>query len=256
MAASTYTSIWIHDLRGQLHSRFTFAEAVYGYPVWSPDSLQIAFASTRTGTFNIYLKPANGAAEEKAIHPSPDDERPQSWSPDGKYLVFDRRATSRQGLSEVMVLPLEGNQPPYSLLNSAYTNFGGQVSPDGRWIAFASNQSGRYEICVSTFPEAKGIWQVSIAGGRTARWQRDGRALFYSRGDGTLVSAEIKPGTDSFTVGVTVPVSERHVAAASAFEVAYDVFPDGKRFVMASVKNVSMHSPLTLLTDWTVALNQ
>ena len=118
------SSLWIYDLVRQLHTQFTFSGGFIANPTWSPDGSQLAFATTRTGPFNMYLKPANGAAEEKAIHPSPDDERPQSWSPDGKYLVYERRPTSRQGVAEIMILPLVGEQKPYSLLNAPYANWG------------------------------------------------------------------------------------------------------------------------------------
>jgi eukaryotic-like serine/threonine-protein kinase len=141
------------------------------------------------------------------------------------------------------------------LLNAPYANWGGQVSPDGRWIAFASNQTGRFEIYVSTFPQVRGTWPISTAGGRTPRWQRDGRTLYYARSDGALMATEVTPGKDSFSVGGSVPVSERHLAAWwSAFEATYAVFPDGQRFVVASVKEGSLHAPLTLLTNGTAAL--
>jgi eukaryotic-like serine/threonine-protein kinase len=199
------------------------------------------------------MKPANGAAEEKAIHPSPDDERPQSWSPDGKYLVYDRRPVSRPGVAEIMILPLVGEQKPYSFLNAPYANSAGQVSSDGRWIAFVSNQSGRDEVCVNTFPEGRGPWQVSTAGGRTPRWQRDGRILYYARSDGVLIATEVTPGKDSFSVGASVPASERHLALTT-IEAPYAVFPDGQRFVTVSLKESSLHAPLTLLTNGTAAL--
>jgi eukaryotic-like serine/threonine-protein kinase len=261
MAVSEYpnsaviSSLWIYDLARQLRTQFTFSfsGSLLGYPMWSPDGSQLAFATSRTGPFNMYLKPANGAAEEKAIHPSPDDERPQSFSPDGRYLVYDRRPTSRLGIAEIMILPLMGEQKPYSLLNAPYANWGGQVSPDGRWIAFVSDQSGRNEIYVSTFPEIRGRWPISTAGGRTPRWQRDGRTLYYARSDGVLMATEVTPGAGFFSVGASVPIPERHLAWA-AFDAPYAVFPDGQRFVAASVKEGSLHAPLTLLTNGTTAL--
>ncbi|MGB7464271.1 MAG: protein kinase [Candidatus Acidiferrum sp.] len=256
MAVALYPSgttgvggIWIYGLASELKLRFVFTDAYYVSPVWSPDGTQLAFASTRTGPFNMYLKTLNGGAEEKAIHPAPEDERPQSWSPDGKYLVYDRRSNGRRGVAEVMVLPLNGEGQPYSLLNAPYFNSGGQISPDGRWIAFASDQSGKTEICVSTFPQAKGIWQVSTTGGRTPMWRRDGRALYYSRADGIVVSTEVQAGTDSFSTGATMEVLQRHVTQAG-IEANYDVFSDGQHFVILSVRKGTMHSPLTLITNW------
>jgi Tol biopolymer transport system component len=249
------SNLWIYDFVRHLHTQFTFSFSggLVGYPTWSPDGSQLAFASTRTGPVNMYLKPANGAAEEKAIHPSPDDERPQSWSPDGRYLVYHRLPKSRLGVPEIMVLPLVGEQKPYSLLNAPYANSAAQVSPDGRWIAFVSNQTGRFEVYVGTFPEVRGTWPVSTAGGRTPRWQRDGRTLYYARPDGILMATEVTPGADSFLVGASVPVSERHLAGTPLY-APYAVFPDGQHFVIFSVKDGSFHAPLSLLTNGTAAL--
>src|SRR5262249_5754905 len=133
-------------------------------------------------------------------------------------------------------------------------NWGGQVSPDGRWIAFVSGQSGRNEIYVSTFPEVRGTWPVSTAGGRTPRWQRGGRAPYYARSDGMLMATQVMPVTDSFSVGASAPVSERHLAGVGFLDAIYAVFPDGQRLVAASVKEGSFHAPLTLLTNGTAAL--
>src|SRR5262249_8339748 len=126
-------------------------------------------------------------------------------------------------------------------------------SPDGRWIAFVSGQTGRNEVYVSTFPQVRGTWPVSTTGGRTPPWQRDGRTLYYARPDGALIATQVTPGKDSFSVGASVPIPERHLAW-SAYDATYAVFPDGQRFVAASVKEGSLHAPLTLLTNGTAAL--
>jgi serine/threonine protein kinase/Tol biopolymer transport system component len=251
LSGSAHTGLWVYDLVRQLRTPFTFSGG--GNVTWSPDGSQLAFFTSRTGPFNMYLKPANGTGEEKAIHASPDDERPQSFSPDGRYLVYERRPTSRLGIAEIMILPLTGEQKPYSWLNAPYANWGGQVSPDGRWIAFVSGQTGRNEVYVSTFPQVRGTWPVSTTGGRTPRWQRDGRTLYYARPDGALIATEVTPGKDSFSVGTSVPIPERHLAW-SAYDATYAVFPDGQRFVAASIKEGSLHAPLTLLTNGTTAL--
>jgi Tol biopolymer transport system component len=213
----------------------------------------LAFASSSTGNFNLYLKSVNGSSEEKPLHPSEDDERPQSWSPDGKYLVFDRRATSRQGISEIQIYPFEGDHKPYSLLNAAFANSGGQVSPDGRWIAFITNQTGRSEVYVSNFPKPTSRWQISSTGGLTPRWRRDGKELFYATLDGILMAVEVTPGKNDFTVGASKPISQKPVSVRT-LDAIYDVSPDGQRFSAARVTKGSLHSPLTLLTNWSHAL--
>ena len=249
------STTWIFDLRSQVRSRFTFGDGMNTTPAWSADGSQIAFSSTRRGPFNVYVKPISGAAEEKALHLSPEDERPQSWSADGRFLILDSRPQSRQALPEISVLPLAGNSKPYSFLNASYANSGGQLSPDGRWLAYFSSESGRPEIYVTRFPQAKGKWQVSSTGATTPRWRRDGRELFFCRTDGILMAAEVTAGKDSFAVGSIKPLSERRVFQ-TFYSATYDVFPDGQRFIMAAVKPEALHAPLTLVTNWTAELKK
>jgi Tol biopolymer transport system component len=247
--------VWIHDLASHLSTRLVLTDASYGSPTWSPDGTQVAFASTKSGPFNMYVKALSGGAEEKSIHTSPEDERPRSWSPDGKYLVYDRRATARRAVSEVMVLPLTGAGEPYSLLNAPYANQAGQVSPDGKWIAFSANQTGKTEIYVTTFPKAKGLWQVTTTGGDSPRWSHDGLTLFYVGSDGVIKSTDVKAGADSFHVGASTEVMPRHLSPGG-YQAPFDVFPDGQHFMIGSVREGKLHSPLTLITNWTAELKK
>jgi Tol biopolymer transport system component len=247
--------VWIHDLASHLSTRLAFTDAFYSGLAWTPDGTQVAYASTKSGPFNMYVKALSGGEEEKPIHASPDDERPRSWSPDGKYLVYDRRATARRGVSEVMVLPLNGAGEPYSLLNAPYANQTGQVSPGGKWIAFSANQTGKTEIYVTTFPKAKGLWQVTTTGGTSPRWRHDGLALFYVGSDGVIKSTDVKAGADSFQVSASTDVMQRHLSPYS-LEALFDVFPDGQHFIIGSVREGKLHSPLTLITNWAAELKK
>jgi len=247
--------VWIHDLASHLSTRLVFTDAFYSGPAWSPDGTQVAFASTKSGPFNMYVKALSGGEEEKSIHTSPDDERPRSWSPDGKYLVYDRRATVRRAVSEVMVLPLNGAGEPYSLLNAPYANQSGQVSPGGKWIAFSANQTGKTEIYVTTFPKAKGLWQVTTTGGTSPRWRHDGLALFYVGSDGVIKSTDVRAAADSFQVSGSTDVMQRHLSPYG-LEALFDVFPDGQHFMIGSVREGKLHSPLTLITNWTAELKR
>ncbi|HXO36105.1 MAG TPA: protein kinase [Candidatus Acidoferrales bacterium] len=249
------TTTWIFDLRTHVRSRFTFGNGMNSTPAWSTDGSQVAFSSSRRGPFNVYVKPISGAAEERALHVTPEDERPQSWSPDGRFLILETRAQSRQNSPEISVLPLTGDSKPFSFLNASYANSGGQLSRDGRWLAYVSNESGRPEVYVSPFPHAKGKWQVSSEGATTPRWRRDGRELFFCRTDGILMAADVSPGKDSFLVGSVKPLSARRVFQ-TFYSATYDVFPDGQRFIMAAVKPEAIHAPLTLVTNWTAELRK
>ncbi|HXY11283.1 MAG TPA: protein kinase [Terriglobales bacterium] len=248
-SAAGGTTIWINDLRTSVRTRFTFGPGFNANPTWSPDGSQLAFTSSRSGIFSLYVKPATGTAEEKLVRESPDDERPQSWSADGRYLVIDRRTASRQNIPQVAVLSLTGDRKTVPYVNAPYLNFSGQISPDGRWLAYVSNEFGRPEVFVSSFPEAKGKWQVSSGGGHTPRWRRDERELFFCGTDGVLMGAEVTAGKDSFALGAIKPLLDRRVFQ-NVFSASYDVFPDGQRFILASVKAGALHSPLTLVENW------
>jgi hypothetical protein len=160
-AAGIGSTIWIHDLSSNLRTRFTFGTGMNTNPVWSADGSRIAFTSTRNGGFSVYVKPATGSAEETLVHQSPEDERPESWSSDGRFLVVDARPASRQNTPQVAVIPLTGDRKTTAYLPGTNTNFDGQLSPDGRWLAYVSGEFVQPQVFVSPFPDAKGKWQVS-----------------------------------------------------------------------------------------------
>jgi Tol biopolymer transport system component len=157
---------------------------------------------------------------------------------------------SRQGTTEVALMSLTGDPTPVSFLNTPYPNYGGQLSPDGHWLAYVSVESGRPEIYVTTFPQAKGKWQVYSAGVHTPRWRHDGRELFFSRSDGTLMAAEVVPGKDSFVVGSVKQLSVRRMIQSASLNAPYDISPDGQRIVMSAIKAEAVHAPLSLVTNW------
>ncbi len=253
--SSGKATIWLQDVSSNVRTRFTFGAGLNSGSTWSPDGSQLALASTRSGAFNMYVKATTGAGDDRPLHPTAEDERPLSWSRDGRFLVIDSRPQSRHGIAEIALLPLSGDGKPFPYLNVPYANYGGQISPDGHWLAYISNESGRPEIYVTAFPQAKGKWQVSSTGGQNPRWRSDSRELFYSRIDGILVAAEVTTGPESFAVHSTTPLTERRVLQ-NFVAATYDVFPDGQRFIMAAVKPASLHAPLTLVTNWTGQLRK
>ena len=244
-------AIWLYDLKSNVKTRFSFGSGLSGNPVWSPDGSRIAFTSTRSGVANIYVKPTTGASEEKALFESSDDQRPKSWSPDGRYIAFEDRGS---GFPAVWILPLFGDRKPYPLLNASYPTVLPQFSPDGHWIAYVSSESGTTEVYVTSFPEAKGKWLVSSAGGTSPNWRRDGRELFYAGANGALMAAEVSAKPGSFTVGAVRQLSERRVSQANALLNMYDVFPDGQRFIISAIKPEAVHTPLSLITNWPATL--
>ena len=191
--------IWIHDLARDVPSRFTFHRATDLSHTWSPDGRRLAFSSDRDGSFNLYLKPTSGAGESELLFQTDNNNAPRDWSRDGRLILFaDQNPETGWDL---WVLPLEGEKKPVPYLQTEFAEVMGQFSPDGRWVAYASNESGRSEIYVQPYPADGGKWQVSTDGGIQPRWRADGKELFYLTADDRVMAAEIEAG-ETFQPGV------------------------------------------------------
>jgi Tol biopolymer transport system component len=196
-AQSPNRDIWLLDVSHGTSTRFTFGPDANQDAVWSHDAKQIVFASNRDGTFNLYQKVTSGAKDEEALLKSPEDKYPTSWSPDGRFLLYT--AVDPKLKESVWVLPLGGGQKPVPFSRTQFNEEGGQFSPDGRWIAYSSQESGREEVYVRPFsPDSLaaaqnqgGKWQVSTAGGYQPRWSGNGKVLYYCTFDGKLMAVQI-----------------------------------------------------------------
>ena len=184
--------LWLHDLAHDTDSRFTFDPGTDRNPVWSPDGSRILFASNRTGKWGLYQKPATGAGREELLYETAGVTLSTDWSRDGRFAIFDSVA-SKTG-SDLWVLPLSGDRKPFPFLATEFAERGGRLSPDGRWLAYESNETGAFEVYVQTFPGKEGKWQVSAKGGTRPVWSRDGKELFYIAGDNKLMAVDVKGG--------------------------------------------------------------
>lgn len=222
--------VWVFDLTRGSFSRVTFSEAGDWWPVWSPDGRHIVFGSNRSGRDQLYRKRADASGEaEELTKEIGHDMWPGSWSPDGETLVF----TVKGERDDLWVLPLDDNDGPGSPRRFFETRFNDRdadFSPDGRWLAYMSDESGRWEVYVKPFPGGEAKWQVSTDGGWHPMWAGNGRELFYRNGDRMIVvdySAHgsdflPKPPRELFTVPTTGDVVRS----------TYDVTADGKRFMV------------------------
>jgi dipeptidyl aminopeptidase/acylaminoacyl peptidase len=230
------SEIWIYDLIRSSRFKFTFTQGNTHnrLPVWSPDGSQIAFSSDQDGLgFRIYEKAINGRDPEHVVAPGESDRYTSSWSPDGRYLVGVQQSAQRG--SEFLVLPVLGMQHPVDFVPSAtalsrYTF--PRVSPDGKWLAYSSFETGNSELYISSFPSGAGKWQVSTGSGTEPRWRRDGKELFYHTVDGTLMSAEISEQNGSPVVGKVQRLFQTHAQPSPHW--TFDVSPDGQRFLVNS----------------------
>ena len=251
------TNIWIYNLASGQNSRFTFGNAVEQEPVWSPDGRVIVFASNGKGRFDLYRKASDGTGSEELLYADGLNKYPSSWSPDGKFVLYTAFGDPKTG-NDVWVLPLAAGAKPFPLLQSPFDEGNAQFSPDGRWVAYQSNESGRFEIYVMPFGPEGGVpggkRQISTASGISARWRRDGRELFYIALDGKLMAAETGAKGGPLEAG---PVRELFGGFSTALGYLYDVAGDGQRFLaVLPPERSTTADPLTVVQNWTAGLKK
>jgi Tol biopolymer transport system component len=245
--------IWQIDFASGVPSRLTFDKAFDGSAVWSPDGTRIAFDSNRGGqTLNLYVKSSSGAGEEALLLESPQGKTPTDWSKDGRLLVYTRRPAATN--LDVCLLALAGGIPSCPLQTEASETHG-QLSPDAKLLAYASDASGAYEVSVVSLPGAGGRWQVSSGGGMHPRWRADGRELFFIGPGGRLMAAQLGSDGQALRVEALRPLFD----LAWRFDAnnrPYDVSADGRRFIVVAPAEGTRPSLLTLLQGWDAALGR
>ncbi|MEQ1759843.1 MAG: protein kinase, partial [Vicinamibacterales bacterium] len=240
--------IWIVDLARATSTRLTFDAATEDTPVWSPDGQRIAFVSNRRGgVFDIYVKNANGTGDEELLFASADHKMVNDWSADGRYLVFEAQNAATK--TDLWALPLAGERRAMKLLGTPFTEQAGALSPDGRWLAYMSDELGSPQVFVQAFPASGGKWQVSNTP-RAAKpiWGADSKALFYDAG-GRLMQVD---------VSATKPVAELTWGRSSSlfagllplFPHNFDVTRDGSRFLVLSRDRPDRVEPIVVMLNW------
>jgi Tol biopolymer transport system component len=237
--------IWVYELgRGTL-TRLTFQFANH-WPIWAPDGKRVTFRSERNGPSNLYWKLADGSGPDERLTTSEFSEFGGSWSPDGKMLAFMGQAPATGW--DIWVLELDGKTAKSRLfLQTPFSERQPAFSPDSRWLAYTSNESGRYEVYVQPYPGPGGKWQVSTEGGMEPVWARNGQELFYRNGDKMMaVAVQTRP---SFTVGTAKMLFEGRYA--TPVSTNYDISADGQRFLMVKgSQQESAPTQLTVVLNW------
>ena len=230
--------VWIWDLARETETRFTFDSGRDGFPEWTPDGNRIVFSSDRAGSMNLYWKPADGTGEPERLTHSQDAQFVQAWTHDGKQLVLHKidPTTSR----DLYILALAVEQSAEPLLKTSFNESAADISPDDKWIAYASNESGRDEVYVRPFPDVdSGKWQISTDGGRVPAWSPDGRELFYNSGERMMrVSVQTEP---DFAAGIPELLFEGRYYYGNNVR-GYDISPDGQRFLMIKEPDSSVET--------------
>ena len=257
-AESSGRDLWLMDLSRGTSTRLTFHPAFDWMPAWSPDGTRLHFVSDRDGLANLYEKAANGLGEEVKILKGGGRKHHLASSADGRFLAFQvtaerlgrggPRSSAGESKSDVWVMPLFGDRKSFPVLQTPFADADPRFSPDGRWLAYASDETGRREVYVQSFPTGRGKWQISTEGCSDPRWREDGRELFY-RSNRMLMAAPVSAG-ESFEAGTPIVLfdtkSGAHVFAPDA---------SGERFLILAPTGKEA-PPMTVLLDWTSRLEK
>jgi hypothetical protein len=246
-------SIWLLDLVRNSMTRFTFGRW-WANPIWSPDGHRIVFGLGSPPDYGLYWKDTSGAGSEELLLKANRYLFPTDWSRDGRFLLFDEE--NRKTKWDIWLLPLSGDRRPVPVVQTEFNEKYGQFSPDSRWIAYASDESGRYEVYVRPFNGGAGVtagkWPVSTAGGFLPRWRGDGKELFFVEPDGKLRAVPVKLGS-TFEAGVPVTLFDTYgsgVGLSTVDYFSYAVRGDGQRFLLSRGVEGAAARPVNICLNW------
>jgi eukaryotic-like serine/threonine-protein kinase len=241
--------IWVSDVDGGHPTRLTFDPANDVFPVWSPDGSQLVWASNRSGVYKIFRKASNGAGEDAVLHAGAMFEFPSDWSRDGRFILF--RAIDPKTHYDTKTLevgdPAKADASP--LLGSEANEGAAVFSPNGRWLAYASDETSRYEVYVQRFPGGGGKRQISTGGAIAPTWRADGRELFFHALDGKLMTVSVSE-SESFSTSAPASLFEFR-AGGNLMTPYYSATLDGQRFLLSAIVEVDGSAPLAVIINWT-----
>jgi len=256
--AGSTRDLWVYDAAGVGGRRVTFDPGDEFAPVWSPDGTRLLFSAMTKGLVNLQIKEVTATAPPVPVQVDNLGlgRFAADWSKDGRYLLYigGGRAIAR---SDLWIAPVAKPTAARALLDSSFVETQGRVSPDGRWFAYTSNETGRFEVYVDRFPDRGAKQIVSRAGGGWPRWSSDGRELFYIRSNNDLMTVPITSGRDRLAVGTPTRLFALRARSWVRLDAyPYDVSPDGRRFVVNTLLDDTASGAITLVSNWTAGLRQ
>ena len=243
--------LWLYDTARALRTRMTHARGHDRALFWSPDGQRVVFSSAREGRANLYSSPVDNIGRQEVLLADDMDKEPVHWSSDGRHILFAvNSGTSPTKSSDIWVLPLFGERRPFAVLDTPFEERSAQVSPDGRWLTYTSNESGSDEVYVTTFPNPEMRVRVSGEGGYWPRWRQDGREIFFraTAPRQSLMAAPVAVRNGQIEIGKAVPLFS--VRTRNNQRYMYDVSADGNRFLVNAAPDLDPSEPLTLIVNW------
>jgi len=234
--------LWLFDVERGIRSRFTFGPATMSsLPTWSPDGEVIAFRHELNAVVDIYVKSFAGTDTATAILEGLGVDQPTDWSADGRHIAFERFG---RGAGDIWILPTEDGAEPIPFATTEFNELQAVFSPDVKWLAYVSTESGRAEVYIAPFPGPGRKWQISTSGGFWPQWRGDGRELFYQTQNNRIMSVDIDYVRGSIAIG------QEHELFTHASGTDFDVSADGQRFLVVREEG-QINEPLTLVLNWT-----
>jgi serine/threonine protein kinase/Tol biopolymer transport system component len=245
--------LWIYDLERGTLTKLIEAGVISPYPIWTPDGKDVTFKAPLGDPFNLYTMPADGSGAPERLTTNEDIKWPGSWSPDGRVLAFIEQGPT--AVPGIQVIKLEGDRNAQTFSPAPTSKVGGVISPDGRWIAYESSESGRAEVYVQPFPNSGGRWQISTDGGTEPVWNRNGREMFY-RTANKLMAVDVVTQAAFSADKPRLILEGRYMARTGGSPANYDVSPDGQRFVMIKSSDETPATQINIVQNWFDELKQ
>jgi serine/threonine protein kinase len=244
------SDLWLYDRARGAESRFTFDPSPDTDPVFSPDAEHVLFVSDRIGKYQLFRKPVSGAGSEEVVASGSLAASPD-WSPDGRFILY--QAYDRRTSWDLWAFSLSGDRKPFVVAQTQGGERVGRFSPNGRFVAYDSTESGRREVWVQSFPPTGSKWQVSTAGGVNPRWRGDGKELFFVSADGMMTAVIVEAGP-TFATGAQRKLFQTmfHGGVPARYAVSHD----GKRFLMNVPPRLEDLTPITVVFNWTTRLRK